>query len=96
MPNYSLKNCFPNLGTGQNERADLELRHVPAGCLIEQVATETTESLWISLFSLFEGIYMHPLFLKASGLTHDVIGSAIEVHKDQRPGLLESIYEWCF
>jgi hypothetical protein len=27
-------------------------------------------------------------------LTHDVIGSAIEVHKDKGPGLLESIYEW--
>jgi len=39
---------------------------------------------------------MHTLFSKASGLTHDVIGSAIEVHKDKGPGLLESIYEWCF
>ncbi|HEY3393863.1 MAG TPA: GxxExxY protein [Lacipirellulaceae bacterium] len=38
---------------------------------------------------------MHPLFAKASGLTHDVIGAAIEVHKDKGPGLLESIYEWC-
>ena len=38
---------------------------------------------------------MHSLFSKASGLTHDVIGSAIEVHKDKGPGLLESIYEWC-
>jgi GxxExxY protein len=38
---------------------------------------------------------MHPLFVQASGLTHDVIGAAIEVHKDKRPGLLESIYEWC-
>ena len=38
---------------------------------------------------------MHELFLKASSLTHDVIGSAIEVHKDKGPGLLESIYEWC-
>lgn len=38
---------------------------------------------------------MHPLFTKASGLTHDVIGAAIEVHKDKGPGLLESIYEWC-
>ena len=38
---------------------------------------------------------MHPLFSKASGLTHEVIGSAIEVHKDKGPGLLESIYEWC-
>ncbi len=24
-----------------------------------------------------------------------VMGSAIEVHKDKGPGLLESIYEWC-
>jgi GxxExxY protein len=38
---------------------------------------------------------MHPLFAQASGLTHDVIGAAIEVHKDKGPGLLESIYEWC-
>ena len=38
---------------------------------------------------------MHSLFSKASGLTHDIIGSAIEVHKDKGPGLLESIYEWC-
>ena len=38
---------------------------------------------------------MHSLFSKASGLTHDVIGSAIEVHKDKGPGLLESIYEGC-
>ena len=38
---------------------------------------------------------MHPLFLQASGITHDVIGAAIEVHKDKGPGLLESIYEWC-
>ena len=38
---------------------------------------------------------MHPLFTKASEMTHDVIGAAIEVHKDKGPGLLESIYEWC-
>ena len=38
---------------------------------------------------------MHPLFVQASGITHDVIGAAIEVHKDKGPGLLESIYEWC-
>ena len=38
---------------------------------------------------------MHSLFSKASGMTHDVIASAIEVHKDKGPGLLESIYEWC-
>ena len=38
---------------------------------------------------------MHPLFDQASGITHDVIGAAIEVHRDKGPGLLESIYEWC-
>ena len=38
---------------------------------------------------------MHPLFQKASGLTEAVIASAIEVHRDKGPGLIESIYEWC-
>lgn len=38
---------------------------------------------------------MHPLFQQATGMTHDIIGGAIEVHKDKGPGLLESIYEWC-
>ncbi len=38
---------------------------------------------------------MHPLFSQAAGMTHDVMGAAIEVHKDKGPGLLESIYEWC-
>ena len=44
---------------------------------------------------LCEGITVRSLFSKASGLTHDVIGSAVEVHKDKGPGLLESIYERC-
>ncbi len=38
---------------------------------------------------------MHPQFSNAAEITHDVIGAAIEVHKDKGPGLLESIYEWC-
>ncbi len=38
---------------------------------------------------------MHPLFFQAFGITHDVIGAAIEVHKDKGPGLLESIHECC-
>lgn len=38
---------------------------------------------------------MHQLFQQASDITHDVIGAAIEVHRDKGPGLLESIYEWC-
>lgn len=39
---------------------------------------------------------MHPLFSKAAGLTETIIGAAIEVHRDKGPGLIESIYEWCF
>lgn len=39
---------------------------------------------------------MHPLYEKAADMTGDIIGAAIEVHRDKGPGLLESIYEWCF
>jgi GxxExxY protein len=38
---------------------------------------------------------MHPLYPKASKLTEQIIGAAIEVHRDKGPGLIESIYEWC-
>ena len=38
---------------------------------------------------------MHALFAKADRLTRDIIASAIEVHRDKGPGLVESIYEWC-
>ena len=38
---------------------------------------------------------MHPLFERASGFTEAIIPAAIEVHCDKRPGLIESIYEWC-
>ena len=38
---------------------------------------------------------MHPFFERASGLTETIIAAAIEVHRDKRPGLIESIYEWC-
>src|SRR5213596_1170064 len=38
---------------------------------------------------------MHPSFKRASGLTETIIAAAIEVHRDKRPGLIESIYEWC-
>jgi GxxExxY protein len=38
---------------------------------------------------------MHALFTKADGLTGEVIGAAIEVHRIMGPGLLESIYERC-
>jgi GxxExxY protein len=38
---------------------------------------------------------MHPLYEQANGLTRDVIGAGIEVHRTLGPGLLESIYERC-
>jgi GxxExxY protein len=38
---------------------------------------------------------VHPLFSKADRLSHDVIGAAIEVHRQKGPGLIESIYERC-
>lgn len=38
---------------------------------------------------------MHPLFPRADALSGEVIGAAIEVHRDKGAGLLESIYERC-
>ncbi|MEZ6144865.1 MAG: GxxExxY protein [Planctomycetaceae bacterium] len=38
---------------------------------------------------------MHPQYERANGMTHDVIGAGIEVHRELGPGLLESIYEKC-
>src|SRR5260370_39741703 len=38
---------------------------------------------------------MHPLYEKADRLSREVIGAAIEVHRQQGPGLIESIYERC-
>jgi len=38
---------------------------------------------------------MHPLFQKADKLSFEIIGAAIEVHRDKGPGLIESIYEKC-
>jgi len=37
----------------------------------------------------------HPLAEQAAQITEDVIGAAIEVHRDKGPGLLESIYQRC-
>jgi GxxExxY protein len=36
------------------------------------------------------------MFPRADSLTGTIIGGAIEVHRDKGPGLMESIYEWCF
>ncbi len=38
---------------------------------------------------------MHPQYYKADRLSEEIIGAAIEVHRDKGPGLIESIYEWC-
>src|SRR5438046_8506881 len=38
---------------------------------------------------------MHPSYQKADGISHDVIGAAIEVHRRMGSGLIESIYELC-
>ena len=38
---------------------------------------------------------MHPLYEKADKLSSEVIDAAIEVHRDNGPGLIESIYERC-
>lgn len=38
---------------------------------------------------------MHPNYNKADRLSEEIIGAAIEVHRDKGPRLIESIYEWC-
>jgi GxxExxY protein len=38
---------------------------------------------------------MHPNYHKADSLSYQVIGAAMEVHRDEGPGLIESIYERC-
>ena len=38
---------------------------------------------------------MHPDYTKADNWSGKVIGTAIEVHKDKGPGLIESIYGKC-
>lgn len=38
---------------------------------------------------------MHPSYPKADALSHQIIGAAIEVHREKGPGLIESIYQKC-
>ncbi len=38
---------------------------------------------------------MHSLYEKADKVSRQVIGAAIEVHRQKGPGLIESIYERC-
>jgi hypothetical protein len=62
---------------------------------LQQITVETEERALCYLSSLLVQMDpgMHPLYLQASGVTHDIIGAAIEVPEDKGPGLLESIYE---
>jgi GxxExxY protein len=39
--------------------------------------------------------FMHSKYKRADAWTKDVIGSAIEVHREKGAGLIESIYEKC-
>ncbi len=66
--------------------------------LIEQELTEKTEELAVLVTSalfVHKQSAVHPLYSQSSAMTSDVIGAAIDVHRDKGPGLLESIYEWC-
>jgi GxxExxY protein len=38
---------------------------------------------------------MHPLYAKADAMSGEIIGAAIEVHRDKGPELIESNYERC-
>jgi|GEM_PF-203526 len=50
---------------------------------------------FVSLLCFCRNSGMHPRFDKADKLSKEVIGAAIEVHRDKGPGLIESIYERC-
>ena len=66
--------------------------------LIEQELTEKTEEIAVLVTSalfVHKQFAVHPLYSQSSAMTSDVIGAAIDVHRDKGPGLLESIYEWC-
>jgi GxxExxY protein len=53
------------------------------------------EPLFPSLSSVKTLPEMHSLYEKADRLSSEVIGAAIEVHRNKGPGLIESIYERC-
>ncbi|MCR9293959.1 MAG: hypothetical protein NXI32_14635 [bacterium] len=61
---------------------------------MEQEKPEKTERF--ALFTLFARVCHPSTFVPSSATTGDVLEAAIEVHRDKGPGLLESIYEWCF
>ena len=66
--------------------------------MIEQELTEKTEEIAVLVTSalfVHKESAVHPLYSQSSAMTSDVIGAAIDVHRDKGPGLLESICEWC-
>ena len=66
--------------------------------LIEQELTEKTEEIAVLVTSalfVHKQFAAHPRYSQSSAMMRDVIGAAIDVHRDKGPGLLESIYEWC-
>lgn len=55
--------------------------------MVEQKATKGTE--------MEKRFCVHPNYERADRWTREVIGAAIEVHRQKGPGLIESIYEKC-
>jgi len=62
---------------------------------IEKRLQTQFQPLFPSLSSVKILSEMHPLYEKADRLSSEVIGAAIEVHRNKGPGLIESIYERC-
>jgi GxxExxY protein len=69
---------------------------------IQQKKTKITKRLQTEFEPLFPSLSsvktlseMHSLYEKADRLSSEVIGAAIEVHRNKGPGLIESIYERC-
>ena len=73
--------------------------------MIEQELTEKTEEIAVLVTSalfVHKQFAAHPRYSQSSAMMRDVIGAAIDVHRDKGPGLLKSIYdllesicEWC-
>ena len=81
---------FPPFSSVQNPTnwIEQELTEGRDGGLIERrMMGENSDFSCLSL----KGFKMHTLYASANGLTQEVIGSAIEVHRDKGPGLLRAI-----
>jgi GxxExxY protein len=97
--------AFAEASAWQADQADEEAQARIGGRpkITSQKETKATKrfSLRPQIGSLFPSLPsvkvspMHPLHAKADALSRKVIGVAIEVHRHQGPGLIESIYERC-